>query len=127
MTVSAPAKTILIVEDEQSLRNAQKLAFKNEGYEVLEAVNGKIGLEMALSRHPDVIVLDIIMPEMDGIGFLKNLREDDWGFDAKVVLFTNGDDAQTLPDSIRMGVHNYLIKSETSLQEIVKIVKGELK
>ena len=74
-------KTILIVEDSPLLRAVVSDALTSEKFNVLEAPNGKIGLETALASHPDLIMLDVMMPVMGGVEALGLLRNDPWGED----------------------------------------------
>lgn len=119
-------KNILLVEDEESLRHALSEKFKHEGFSVTEVGNGKAGLEMALLMKPDVILLDIIMPIMDGMTMLKLLREDSWGKNAKVILLTNLNDSEQVSESMKEGVFDYLIKTNWALEDLVKLVKEKL-
>lgn len=119
-------KTILIVEDEVSLRNVLYDKLSIEGFVVFEAKNGEEGLAVALREHPNVILLDIIMPVMDGITMLYELRKDPWGKDAKVILLTNLSEAERVSQSQRQGVYDYLVKSDWKLEDIVKKVKEKL-
>lgn len=72
-------KKILIVEDEESLLKTLGEKFTLEGFEVVKAQNGVEGLRVALQEHPDLILLDIVMPVMGGMEMLGKLRQDDWG------------------------------------------------
>jgi two-component system alkaline phosphatase synthesis response regulator PhoP len=80
---------ILVVEDEESLATALKEKVVKEGMEGDVARNGELGLELALRKHPDLILLDIIMPVMDGITMLKKLRDDEWGRSVPVIILTS--------------------------------------
>ena len=120
-------KTILIIEDEESLLQALKDKISRENHcNILEAKNGKEGLEMALKKHPDLILLDIIMPVMDGMTMLKKLREDKWGKDAKVIILSNLSDAEKASESLEQGVHDYLVKTDWHIDDVVKKVRGTL-
>lgn len=119
-------KKILIVEDELSLRNALRDKLLSENFAVLEAKNGEKGLAVALREHPDLILLDIIMPVMDGISMLKKLRGDEWGKDAPVIILTNLSDSKSISDSMNENITNYLVKSDWKLEDIVKIVRERL-
>jgi len=119
-------KKILIVEDELSLRNALRDKLTREEFAVLEAKNGEEGLEVALREHPDLILLDIIMPVMDGITVLKKLREDEWGKDAKVVLLTNLSDNEKIAEAIMHGTYDYLVKSDWKIKDVVAKVRERL-
>ena len=119
-------KKILIVEDETSLRNALCEKLTREGFAILEAKNGEEGLEVALREHPDLILLDIIMPVMDGMTMLKKLREDAWGKNAKVIILTNLSDNDKMAEAITQGTFDCLIKSDRTLEDVVKKVKERL-
>ncbi|MDO8590150.1 MAG: response regulator [bacterium] len=118
-------KTILIIEDEKSLRDAIVDILRLKNFLSLEAKNGREGVELALSKHPDLILLDLIMPEMDGIIALKNIREDAWGKKVPIIILTNlsatneqfGDDKATLKAT------HYLIKSDWKLHDIAKKIE----
>jgi|APSaa5957512576_1039674.scaffolds.fasta_scaffold172040_2 two-component system, OmpR family, alkaline phosphatase synthesis response regulator PhoP len=120
-------KVLLIVEDDLALAKALVGKFSSENFDLLEAKNGQEGLEMALSKKPDLILLDIVMPRMDGISMLKELRQDDWGKDVPVIILSNLADAQNKPEIIQENVVDYLIKTDWSLEDIVKKVKDTLK
>jgi DNA-binding response OmpR family regulator len=115
--------TVLIIEDEKLLLQALVCKFMAEDFMVISASNGQSGLELARKNHPDIILLDLIMPVMDGMTMLRQLRQDKWGKDVNVILLTNLSDAEKTNESVGLGVHNYLIKCEISLDDIVKKVK----
>lgn len=119
---------ILIVEDEQLTRQALVDGLKSGGLEVLEADNGEDGLAKALKEHPDLVLLDIVMPKMDGITVLDKLREDPWGSQVPVIMLTvlDTDDA-ILEKIVRNKPAYYLIKKdELHTEEIVSKVKEKL-
>jgi DNA-binding response OmpR family regulator len=120
-------KKILIVEDEASLRKALRDKLTREGFVTLEAKNGEEGLAVALRDHPDLILLDIIMPVVDGLTMLKSLREDTWGKNAKVIILTNLSSNEKVAEAIMQGSRNYLVKSDWKIADVVKMVKNELK
>lgn len=120
------SKKILIIEDEQALREALKFKFTHEGFSVTEAVDGKEGLDLAFSVHPDLILLDIVMPVMDGVSLLKGLRKDEWGRNVPVIILTNLSDAETIEESIKNNVHDYLIKADYKLEDVIAKVKEKL-
>ncbi|MFZ3099762.1 MAG: response regulator, partial [Minisyncoccales bacterium] len=97
-----------------------------EGFAVLEAKNGKEGLEMALSAHPDLILLDIVMPVMDGMTMLQKLREDAWGAKAKIFMLTNLSDMNKVADAIMQGSYDYLVKTDWTLEDIVDRIGKKL-
>jgi DNA-binding response OmpR family regulator len=119
-------KKILIVEDEETLRSALNNKLTFEGFAVLEAKNGREGLEIALSAIPDLILLDIIMPVMDGMTMLKKLREDKWGKEAKVFMLTNLSDTEKVADAIAQGSFDYLVKTDWTLEDIIARIRKKL-
>lgn len=121
------SKTILIVEDEASLRNALRDKFLTEGFEVIESKNGEEGLKSALQNHPDLILLDIIMPVMGGLEMLGELRKDEWGKSAHVILLTNLSDNEDIAKAMENNTFEYFVKSDIKIEEVVKKVKEILK
>lgn len=119
-------KVLLVIEDEESLRNAVRDKLQLEGFKVLEAKNGAEGLAVALQEHPDLILLDIIMPVVDGITMLQDLRKDAWGRDAKVIMLTNVNSNDKLSEAMAQGSYDYLVKSDHKIEEIVEVVKKKL-
>ena len=109
-----------------SLRYALLDEFTREGFEVLEAKNGLDGLEVAVREQPDVILLDIIMPVMDGMTMLAKLRKDAWGREAKVIILTNLSDNRKIADSMERGTYDYLIKADWKIERVVSKVKDML-
>lgn len=118
---------VLIVEDETGLLSVLTEKISREGYEVLNAKNGKAGLETALKEHPDLILLDVIMPIMDGMTMLQELRRDEWGKGAKVILLTNLNDPEKIQESIEAGAYEFLVKTDWKLSEVVEKVKTTLR
>ncbi len=113
-------RKVLIVDDEADLRDALHTAFTTAGYTPLLATNGEEALATALAEKPDIILLDISMPKMNGHETLAKLRRDPWGKDVPVVFLTNFDDATNITQSVAAHSDDYIIKSSTSLEEIVK-------
>ncbi len=117
------SKKILIIEDEPDIREAIADAVGDAGYEVDTAPNGSEGLAKALDTHPDLILLDLIMPIMDGKETLQKLRQDSWGRDAKVVILTAMDDVANVATTHEYHISDYIIKSHASLDEILNKVR----
>lgn len=122
----AGQKKILIIEDESSLREALEFKFKGQGFNVFTAVNGEEALKLALEEHPDIMLLDIIMPVMDGMTTLKELRKDEWGKTAPVMLLTNLSSNNEIEEAIEGGVYDYLIKTDWTLDEVIEKVNQRL-
>lgn len=118
-----PRKKILIIEDELPQLGALCDKFLKENFMIFEAQNGEDGLEIALKEHPDVILLDVFIPKMDGIEMAKKLREDEWGKEVPIIILSNSDDVETIELAMANHVFEYFIKSETKLDYIVEKVK----
>lgn len=121
-----PKKKILIVEDEETLCNILRDKIVEEGMEVSVAKNGKEGLEKSLSEKPDLILLDLIMPVMDGITVLHELRKDEWGKNVPVIILTNLSDAEKVAEGIDSHVSGYLVKADWKLVDVMKKIKETL-
>ncbi len=119
-------KTILIVEDEFTIRKPLAIKFQEEGFEVMEAADGEQALKLALEKHPDIILLDLLMPVMDGTTTLKKLREDFWGSTVKVIILTNVNNMDKIAEAAEYGASEYIIKSDIKLKEMVERVKERL-
>jgi len=125
-TETKKVKKVLIVEDEAALKNVLEDRLKDEEFEVLTAADGKEGLESALKNKPDIILLDIIMPKMNGIAMLTELRKDDWGKTAVVLLLTNDSNPDSMSETLKNNASDYLIKSDWNLDSVVKIIRVKL-
>ncbi|MBU0647120.1 response regulator [Patescibacteria group bacterium] len=112
-------KKILIVEDEVILCNVLYDKLIREGFIALKAGDGKEGIEVALREHPDLILLDIIMPVMDGITALKKLREDEWGKDVKIIILSNLNDNERVAEAMSQGTYDFFVKSDWNLEDVV--------
>ena len=119
-------KKILIVEDEAPLRRALAEEFADIGFDVVEAGDGLEGYERAIAERPDIILLDQLMPKLNGVGMLKQLRRDPWGAGVPVIMATNLSTADTINDAIDAGANDYFIKSEVSISEIISLVSERL-
>lgn len=119
-------KVILIVEDEMELRQLLRSKLEVEGFSVLEAENGKIGLETALAKRPDMILLDIIMPIMDGLGMLKELQKDDWGKIVPIIILSNLNESENIGDSLESNVYGYFVKSDWEPDNLVALISKRL-
>ncbi len=123
-------KILLIVEDESSARKAMFEKFTREGFEVVVAFNGEDGLEQAKKTHPDLILLDIIMPKMDGITMLEKLREDsEWGKQVPVIIVTNNtiEGDEKIKRINELGTDCYHIKADWKNSDVVEKGKTTLR
>ena len=117
---------ILLIEDEEMLANMYEVKFKNEGFDILKANDGATGLEMAKNENPDFILLDIIMPKMDGFSVLKSLRDDEATKDKPVMLLTNLGQDEDVQRGNELGAVGYLVKANITPAEVVDAVKEKL-
>lgn len=114
-------KTVLVVEDEKSLREAIADILRLKDYLVFEAKNGKEGVEMALKEHPDLILLDLLMPVMDGMAAFSEIRKDPWGKKVPVMILTNLNptDDRLTEDVVENMPLYYLVKSDWKIHDVV--------
>jgi len=120
------AKTILVIDDDRLVRRSLDQYLTEAGFSVTQAVNGKEGLDAALESHPDLIVTDIRMPEMDGMEFLEQLRKDDWGRTARVIVMSSDDSTTTVNKALEVGVTFYLSKANLTPDLIAQQVSMAL-
>lgn len=114
---------ILIVEDDESIRDMYALALEQVGFEVLTAANGSEGVATALAQHPAAILMDIMMPLMNGHQAVHEIRKDRWGKDAKIIYLTNMSDAENVVIAVEHGTEKYIIKANTSIKDVVNLVR----
>ncbi len=119
-------KKILIVEDDLDMRTMLVDAFTKAGFKTSMASNGEEGLKATLDFKPDLILLDILMPVMDGMTMLDKLRREEWGKDVPVTILTNLGDLGKISEALGRGVFKYIVKSDLSIDAIVKKVAKEL-
>lgn len=119
-------KKILVVDDDENLRLVLVDKFNASGFSAVGAKDGEEGLGKALEMHPDLILLDILMPVMDGWEMLGKLRADDWGKGVKVVMLTVVEDAEAVAKAMSDGSFTYLIKTDHSIDQVVEAVEKML-
>ena len=116
-------KHILIVEDEPDLREAMVEVLTEAGFNVSAAPDGATGLDTAIAEKPDLILMDLMMPIMDGHEMLRRLRLDPWGRSAHVVVLSAMDDVANIGHAHEGKLEDHIIKAHTSLDELVKKVR----
>lgn len=117
---------VAIVEDDMAISQMYRLKFETEGYEVQTAENGKLGLELAEEFKPDIILLDLMMPEMTGDEMLSELRKKPWGKDITVIILTNMGEEEA-PNSLKsLNVHSFIVKAEMTPRQVAERVKQAL-
>ena len=122
-------KTILIAEDEEPVRKILRDILAENNFSTIEAKNGKETVAQALSEHPDLILLDLLMPEMSGMEALDKIRKDSWGKRIPVIILTNlsATDEELVQAMVKERPAFYLIKSDWEIKDVVKKVKEILK
>ena len=121
-------KKVLVVEDEPALRKALMEKLTSAGYAVIAAKDGQEGLALAMSKKPKVVLLDLMLPRMDGMSVLDRLRKDSWGANVPVIILTNlmaTDGYKKLAEEFH--VYDYVVKSDRTLEEVVSKVSGAIK
>lgn len=117
---------IAIIEDDLAIAQMYRLKFEAEGYHVEIAENGKLGLELCEQMKPDLVLLDLMMPEMNGDEMLEKMRGTDWGKDIKVIILTNVGQ-QEAPDKLKsLHVLAYVVKAEMTPKQVAELSKKEL-
>ena len=120
------AKKILIVDDEEMILEPLSEKFNDEGFEVATAADGEEGLAKALEIIPDLILLDVVMPKMNGLEMLAKLRKEEKGKNIQVIVFTNVNETEKIEEAVADGASEYLVKVDWSLEDLVKKVKNKL-
>lgn len=117
---------ILVVEDEEILLTALREELTQGGYETEGAVDGEDGLAKLKTFKPDLVLLDLVMPKMDGMQVLKKLKEDESTKDLSVVILTNLSDYERISEALSLGAKDYLVKANYSLADLLDKVKTVL-
>ncbi|HNV97198.1 MAG TPA: response regulator [bacterium] len=118
---------ILIVEDDKSILDALKIKLEKSNLLVSTAKNGKIGLDKALKEHPDLVLTDIMMPVMDGLSMIQEIRKDTWGKNAQIIILSVLTEADKVENAMRNGVYDFLVKSDWKINDVIAVVKEKLK
>ncbi len=120
-------KNILLIDDDTAFAGLIKMAFDSSQFTVIHAENGVEGLKRMESFKPDVILLDVMMPEMNGIDFLKQMKQKYSVQKIPVIMISNVSSFEKIAESVELGIRSYIVKSNESIQGIVTAVKGILK
>jgi len=116
-------KKILIVEDEEYLADMYKMKFEHEGYDVQVAVDGETGIELANSLQPDLILLDIVLPKMNGFQVMRTLREHPKTKRLKVYFLSNLGQDEEIEQGMKEGADGFLIKTDVTPAQLVECVE----
>ena len=117
---------IAIIEDDPVISQMYRMKFEADGFDVQLADNGKKGVALVEHDSPDIILLDLQMPEMGGADALTEIRKQPWGKDIPVIILTNLGEEEA-PKEIRgLGIHSYIVKAELTPRQVVQRVKDAL-
>ncbi len=116
-------KKVLVVEDDQAFRTVLSETLEAEGITVFKAADGKTGLDLAIKEHPDLIWVDVVMPVLTGLQFIKELRKDVWGKTACIVLLTQLHNPTVVADALENGVFKYFVKADHSVEDVIAETK----
>jgi two-component system alkaline phosphatase synthesis response regulator PhoP len=117
---------IAIIEDDPVISQMYRMKFEADGFEVQLASNGKRGVAMVESFKPDLILLDIQMPELNGTEALTVIRKNDWGKDIPVIVLTNLGEEESPKELKSLGIESYIVKANLTPRQVVQKVKETL-
>ena len=119
-------KKILLIEDDHFLRNLYQNKLKKAGFEIIIAATGLEGLEQAITQAPDIILLDFNLPELNGLGVLKELKNNSRTNSIPVIFLTNISDSQIIKQALDAGAQDYLVKTHNLPAEVIKKIESLL-
>lgn len=119
-------KNILFIEDESALQRTIGDILKSKDYKVTKALDGESGLRSAKEERPDLILLDLILPRMDGFKVLKGLKASEETKDIPVIILTNLEETEDIQKALELGATTYLVKSSYTLEEVVNKIEKAL-
>ena len=117
---------IAIIEDDAAISQMYRIKFETEGYEVETAENGKLGLSLIEEMKPDMVLLDLMMPEMNGDEMLVKMRATDWGKDIKVIILTNMGETEAPATIKELNVRAFILKANMTPRQVAELVKEHL-
>ncbi|HKX72937.1 MAG TPA: response regulator [Candidatus Saccharimonadales bacterium] len=117
---------IAIIEDDSVIAQMYRMKFEAEGFEVQTAENGKLGVELCEKFRPDMILMDLKMPEMSGEEALERIRQSNWGKTVPVIILTNLGEEEAPKNLQTLGIHSYIVKAELTPRQVTERVKQAL-
>ena len=117
---------IAIIEDDAVISQMYRMKFEADGFEVQLANNGKRGVAMVENFLPDLILMDLQMPEMNGAEALAAIRKEKWGKDIPVIILTNLGQEESPKEIKNLGIHSYIVKAELTPRQVVQRVTEAL-
>ena len=119
-------KKILFIEDEPALQTAFTDAIADSGYQTFSALDGEIGVNVAIKEIPDLILLDLILPKMDGFAVLESLKKNPKTAHIPVIVLSNLGEAGDVQRAIELGAQSYLVKTNYDLAEVIVKIRAAL-
>jgi len=119
-------KKILFIEDESVLQKTFEKTLREEGYEMISALDGETGFNLAKSQKPDLILLDLILPKINGFEVLEKLKKEPATKEIPVIILTNLERMSDIDKALELGATTYLVKVDYSLEEVVEKIKKTL-
>lgn len=117
---------IAIIEDDSVISQMYRMKFEADGFDVQLANNGKRGVALVENFLPDMILLDLQMPEMNGVDALEIIRKKDWGKNIPVIILTNLGEEESPKELRALGIHSYIVKANLTPRQVVQRVKEAL-
>ncbi len=117
---------VAIIEDDPAINQMYRMKFENEGFNVRLASDGQTGYEMVKSFKPDIILLDLQMPEVSGLEVLRRIRGEEWGKDTPVIILTNLGEEESPSEIKDLKVETYIVKADLTPRQVVARVKEAL-
>jgi len=121
------AKTILIIEDDKFLRELIGQKLVREGYDISEAIDGEEGIKKIKTEKPDLILLDLILPGIDGFEVLSRMKADEKLAKIPVIILSNLGQREEIERGLKLGANDYMIKAHFTPREIIDKIKSVLK
>lgn len=118
---------VLIIEDDRTILEMYRIKFVAEGFTVYTATNGEEGLKVLTGTKPDIILLDLMMPVMDGATMLEKLRKQSWGKNIPVILLTNVSQSEIPESTQNLAIADYIVKAESTPHIVLEKVRSVLK
>lgn len=119
-------KKILVIEDSKDLADSLEDMLNFKGYQALKATDGATGLVLALSERPDLILLDLRLPDIDGFQIYRKLRSDEWGKTVRILVLTAADTSENIPDDLDLKEEDILHKSHWGIDNLAVKIEEEL-
>ncbi|MBU4351341.1 response regulator [Candidatus Parcubacteria bacterium] len=119
-------KKILFIEDESSLQKTFGDILTSEGFKMISAIDGEVGLRLAESEKPDLIILDLVLPKLHGLEVLRGLKENNGTRNIPVIILTNMGDMENIEKALELGATTYMIKADYTLEDVVSKIKNAM-